>query len=369
MSPVATGIFLLAQQSFNFGRFERFCYISATPIECLTNDDIQCERGSKKSVLYEFWFSVIPFAIVFIIIMLSMFTIISTVIRQKKSSDRWRMSGGSNESILKNILKRCFQKKEQTDCDQTSQAIALQNTTECERTAKQVQMSHLSSGYCVSASNASNASDPHPFDLKKMRASKVVVLNKKLREEDSNKIAESFHSSDDGYDEELQILRTATITQPKVASSRSGTKEDPLKFDLRSVRQSIRRESLVTSNNTEGIPIQKKSLRTLSRSTIKKRGSSKRTTEERAAHQCLFYISTFIFCYIVPVIQQILMYKNEAQPSFALALIGVTTIPLQGFLMTLVYTRPYVRSMKKTHPEYSWLKRFVEVIKSGGDQD
>lgn len=243
-----------------------------------------------------------------------------------------------------------------------------------DQAGKQLRISQVSSGNHVSSlrsSGISNASDPHAFDLKKMRASKVVV-KKELSEEDSRKLAKSINSVDDGYDEELQILRTSqAIAKPKVAPSRSGTQEDPFKFDLRVVRQSIRRESLVTGINTERIPRQSQgtSLRTLHRSQKTKARPPKRSNEEKASLQCLLYISTFIFCYIVPVIQQFVMYYKEDQPPFALTLIGVTTIPLQGFLMALVYTGPYVRSMKESHPEYSWFKRFVEVIKSGGDQD
>lgn len=106
--PIAIGIFLIGKQSFNLDGRERFCYISATPRECLYNDDVQCERGGKMSLSYALWFSIIPFATAFIIILLSMFTIIATVVRRKEGSDRWRISEGSdnsedsnNESILK----------------------------------------------------------------------------------------------------------------------------------------------------------------------------------------------------------------------------------------------------------------------------
>ncbi|GFH57114.1 hypothetical protein CTEN210_13590 [Chaetoceros tenuissimus] len=425
VSSLAIAIFLLAKKSFNLDGRERFCYISATPKECLYNDDIQCERGSKMSLSYALWFSIIPFATVFIIILLSMFTIIiATVVRQKESSDRWCISKGSDdsddsdyESCLMKVLTWCFGKKEQTGSsnheartdnpdidiskapnrplieklDQKYQPKSLPTSSKNEilRTlpttsknerihslvasdAKQVRITQVSSGNHVSSlrsSGRSNASDPHAFDLKKMRASKVVV-KKELTEEDSRKLAKSINSVHDGYDEELQILRTSqAIAKPKIAPSRSGTQEDPFKFDLKVVRQSIRRESLVTRLNEEITPKQGTSLRTLHRSTKKKASRPKKSIEERASLQCLLYISTFIFCYIVPVIQQFVMYNKEDQPIFALALIGVTTIPLQGFLMALVYTGPYVRSIKDSHPEYSWFKRFVEVIKSGGDQD
>lgn len=417
--PLAIGIFLIGKQSFNLDGRERFCYISATPRECLYNDDVQCERGGKMSLSYALWFSIIPFATVVIIILLSMFTIIATVVRRKESSDRWRFSGGSddsddsnNESILMKVLTCCFGKKEQTggsneakednpdngiskapnrpfinklyqnyppktlptaskneqiqSLPSTSKQERIHSSTASDQAAQKVRTSHVSS---LRLSGRSNTSDPHAFDLKKMRASKVVV-KKELSEEDSRKFAKSINSVDDGYDEELQILRTCqAIAKPTVAPSRSGTQEDPFKFDLRVVRQSIRRESLVTNINTERIPRQGTSLRTLHQSTKTKASRPKKSIEERASLQCLLYISTFIFCYIVPVIQQFVMYNKEDQPPFALALIGVTTIPLQGFLMALVYTGPYVRSMKESHPEYSWFKRFVEVIKSGGDQD
>ena len=54
---------------------------------------------------------------------------------------------------------------------------------------------------------------------------------------------------------------------------------------------------------------------------------------------------------------------------FALALLNRVFLPSQGFFLIMVYCRPNVLSLRKNHPEYSPVKAFWLVLKSGGDQD
>ena len=43
--------------------------------------------------------------------------------------------------------------------------------------------------------------------------------------------------------------------------------------------------------------------------------------------------------------------------------------PLQGFFNVFIYCRPHVLAVKRSNPEYSWLKAMYLVVRSGGDNN
>lgn len=343
---VAIGIFLLTHQEFNFAG--KMCYISAKPRECLFNDEIDCERGSKKSRKYALWFSVIPFAIACVVILANMIIIVTKVIKQKMSSDRWRLSAANDDEESKLIkwakLVISFFSKEQ----------------------KQPPVA-------VSSSNLRNKS------RNKSKASSLIVEN-------TSKISEIISSND----EELQILHVASaIAKPKGATSRSGTAADPYAFDLRKVRQSIRIESSslnpkeeVCSSNTN-VKSNKKILGNAGRRSKNKSSiehdeipndsnvndrCNPASDEEKAIAHALLYIGSFFICYIFTLVTRIVKFFRNDEP-FVLALLNRVFLPSQGFFLIMVYCRPNVLSLRKNHPEYSRVKAFWLVLKSGGDQD
>ena len=82
------------------------------------------------------------------------------------------------------------------------------------------------------------------------------------------------------------------------------------------------------------------------------------------------------FCYVLCyVVTWILPYTNQTMEGmkmkvpYALRLTSRFINPGQGILNILVYTRPHVNSLRRAYPEYSWLKAFTIVVKSGGDND
>jgi len=54
---------------------------------------------------------------------------------------------------------------------------------------------------------------------------------------------------------------------------------------------------------------------------------------------------------------------------FALLLLDRIFNPMQGLFNILVYCRPHVSSLRNHNLEYSWLKAFWLIVKSGGDND
>lgn len=61
--------------------------------------------------------------------------------------------------------------------------------------------------------------------------------------------------------------------------------------------------------------------------------------------------------------------RNGKTVPFGLFLTARFFNPLQGVFNILVFSGPFVSSMKRSHPEYSWWKAFCLTVLSGGDNN
>ena len=84
--------------------------------------------------------------------------------------------------------------------------------------------------------------------------------------------------------------------------------------------------------------------------------------------QSMLYVFAFLITWIFPLIQ--VSFRNSTGLGPYLTNIAAKIFnPAQGVINMLVYTRPSILSLRKFHPEYSWWKAFITVVKSGGDND
>lgn len=95
---------------------------------------------------------------------------------------------------------------------------------------------------------------------------------------------------------------------------------------------------------------------------------SKRT--KSVTIQATLYVMSFFLSWIFVCVNTLTTRRGgESRVPFGMRLMGRIFNPLQGFTTILVYTRPHVIALRRTHQEYSWLKAFFIVITSGGDND
>ncbi len=78
--------------------------------------------------------------------------------------------------------------------------------------------------------------------------------------------------------------------------------------------------------------------------------------------QATSYVAVFCLVYFPGMIT-----FTSPNPSDVLILFTMIFYPLGGFLNILVYTRPKVANLRRTHPECSRLRGFWLVIKAGGE--
>ncbi len=142
--------------------------------------------------------------------------------------------------------------------------------------------------------------------------------------------------------------------------ARKVTKQESIsrkyKFRLRSNRE-------LKDHSNEAIPRQKK---------LKKRRrikmSLKKLEKEKAVYdQAIVNILAFFFNWLFPFVNSLL--EKRMGINFYQRLLGRVLLSMQGVLNITVYTRPHIISLRTLHPEYSWLKAFIIVVKSGGDND
>ena len=374
--PISASIFLLIKKSFNFGGIA--CFITAYPRECMYNDDIACERGSEKSREYSLFTGAL-LIVVTLVTFLNMVAIIVKVVKQKKASDRWRISSAeedTNHSLLMRTLYCCcdckvFEKKNNHDDNPIIEpAVSSCPTSNSKRIGENIR-SGLSTNYEKKSPSKHVAFEKDYAKANACDIEEDVQAKASDIEEgkDTKHNCDKSFAEDDSQEEERQILRAATLVEKSNAiTSRSGTKSDPLAFDLRKVRKSIREEREQTLEHIPSDQTYPQVLMAIADSTNSNRGNRHTSDEEKAAIHALLYIGTFFICYISTIVVGFVKTSNEEAP-FWLGFVMRTLQPLQGFLFIMVYCRPNVLSLRKNNPEYSRLKAFWIVLKNGGDQD
>ena len=147
-------------------------------------------------------------------------------------------------------------------------------------------------------------------------------------------------------------------------ASRSGTHQDPLAFNVHQVKKSIRRECMLDHD----APIILSSNVSHEKSLCSSRKSSRRRELDTSIIQCMLYVSSFLLCWIFPLIARIYGITHNSVP-FAIHLLSRVYNPLQGFFFILVYTRPHVKAIQNGNPELNWFQAFAIAFKAGRDND
>lgn len=85
--------------------------------------------------------------------------------------------------------------------------------------------------------------------------------------------------------------------------------------------------------------------------------------------QALLFVLAYIITWSSVSVIAIFHLANYDPPPFIFQVFARISSPSQGFMNLLVYTAPMIKSFRNHHPEYSWMKTLIEVIKSGGDKE
>ena len=91
--------------------------------------------------------------------------------------------------------------------------------------------------------------------------------------------------------------------------------------------------------------------------------NSKRKKRETMT-QASLYILSFIASCVWAYLYGFLVTIGEEVP-FTIILLFSIFYPLGGLFNILVYTRPKLKSVRKRHPNLTWMRCFIEVIKAG----
>ena len=210
------------------------CYISAEPIECLDDIDIECTHGGKDAFFYRKWLGVMIFFLALGLNLINMLLIIHSVLVRVQKSDRWRLQFGTDGTRCGSRLSTCCGKFFKTV------KYSFHSNKDGITSPKSKDSCLLRSGdYCYSAANAplTGHSDPLPsldacLEPVEIRAS--VCYHK---------------TSGIGDDEENEL--SLGVSKPRAPPSRSGTSTSPYEFNASKVRATVKRESVIITESLQ----------------------------------------------------------------------------------------------------------------------
>ena len=83
--------------------------------------------------------------------------------------------------------------------------------------------------------------------------------------------------------------------------------------------------------------------------------------------QAFLYVGLLLLLYSGSVVVFIAYYWKGKDPPAAFSIFNQALFPLRGLLTTVVLTRPFVQTVRKRRPTYSWFRAFWEVLKAGAE--
>ena len=166
----------------------------------------------------------------------------------------------------------------------------------------------------------------------------------------------------------ISIFGVIVITMACVCHKVYKQEETIRKYKFRIPNQS--KENAMTKSETiHSIGNSSSNKKSLTRRVIRemKQLSTQSAKNKAVRNQALLFVLAYLVTWLpIRIVSGFNFTKRK--PPFFLQVIARTTLPLQGFMNFLIYTAPFIKTLRKYHPEYSWLKALIEVIKSGGDR-
>lgn len=350
------------------------CWISATPIECLSDPDIECDRGGKEALLYRQWLGLNVFFLGFCVIFISRMVIVHFVLVQKHKSDRYSLRSGNEVTACGSRMSGCFvcvkscldkvftTVKEHTWCGNRTNKDARANKH------GQVMDGNDNSPSSFDPTTTmllSRSSDPLPT-LQACLAPVKIMANPTFQDttakQDAGKnvcCGEENGQSQNG-------------SKPRAPRSRSGTGTDPYKFNTAKVRAAIKRESLIAVKPPPLASVQATSPLAVKVEDGNEDGdnsnSPNNSVEREVIVQALLCTGCFFLTYIFSVTARMIQMQGK-EVSFAVLFLARFFQLLQGFFNIMVYMRPHIVSLRRNNPAYSWFKSVTIVFKAGGDND
>ncbi|GFH50385.1 hypothetical protein CTEN210_06861 [Chaetoceros tenuissimus] len=332
---IATAIFLAAKRQYAPLGNQHVCWIGVYPQGCLGNPDVDCERGSLKTPLYAKAVAIIPFFITYFAALVITIIMLFTIVKQKRRADRWRMRERKESHFCRGFF-TCI--------------LGLLGPKQNEQT-----------------SDSSRKIDPNA-KLPSAKFAKMANSLKQITTPNSKSLESTSDKTSSFVPPDVE-----SNTAAQVSKSRSGTKKDPLAFDVHKVKKKIRRESCLAKDapiflsNRSIVQKKDQPLRRKTSSTGRDSSIVQDNTSS-ATQQCVLYVSSFLLCWIFSATSRIYGIMGRSAP-FPVLLLARIFAPLQGIFFILVYSRPHVRSLRTRNPELSWFQAFMIAFKAGGDND
>ncbi len=310
----AGSIFLLSRGYFNF--VGNMCWVGPSPIDCITNIDVECLRGDENAYKWRWILLGYSLYAAWAVVIITMILIVLMVVMQRRRSERWASGGKGRESVTSSrsrssIAKNIGSGNVNITTDKLKSSIKhhaiVGNDSKSQPADAGIKLTD-------SSRSLNNCKDPLVFNLKAMRA-KTKRQSLIMRTPENNE--SSVHNTyDDPHPFDVKTARAAQRSSIRLSTQKLALSEF---IDNRSEQHSLHSsfgrisfelpaiETVSESPNHQSASRSKRrSLRRLRRrssdESSQKRGVSLDDASREVKIQALLYILSFVICWIFPVI-------------------------------------------------------------------
>ncbi len=177
-----------------------------------------------------------------------------------------------------------------------------------------------------------------------------------------------------------RALTTDSDSRPHLGARATNS---PKELQLQSVRNSttkaVSESELFVDDDESSVSTIEPVARVLSASSeVREGANSKEIEAARLARlyrketmlQAFLYVGAFIFSFFPTWMFIVCLLSGFSYESMLLSVLEIYVgicYPIQGLLNIYVYTRPFVNSLRRRHPQCSWLHAFFLVFSAGGE--
>mmetsp|Transcript_14667 Transcript_14667/g.21908 ORF Transcript_14667/g.21908 Transcript_14667/m.21908 type:complete len:449 (-) Transcript_14667:588-1934(-) len=306
-------LYLLINRDFN--NIGNACWIGPSPIDCITDVDVECVRGNDA---YDkrYIFMVYAVYLVWFVIIVTMTSILHKVVRQRRSADRWA-TGSTVEN--RNLCQSLFHKSLKLFTGRARDSSQKIAEVELKPTPNDDNVSNLRSPSRSSFHIVQGQEDPLAFNLRAMRArTKRSLIVKK---EDAASIDGEVRSlQSDPHPFDVKTARYSFSKGRNLSRSQHNIRPAPL-LDLDEESQS--EHNITISETSELRSKKRRSTETIGDDSIASekrnsvsfacedassgptmRGHSLGNAQHVIATQALLYICSFFLCFVWAIVMR-----------------------------------------------------------------
>lgn len=322
--PFLAHIYALAKKEINSSRYGSLCMIAPSPFGCWLNDS--CERGENavRTLLFS---HNIPLIVTFLLILISLTSLTHYVYMGERLFAPSSIKNGTSSKTRK--------ERSEGEVSKTSKFLP----TNVQLLGRKAKVSSLTKSKDGQHESVNTLSFPIKLD--------GLTIEEKCKQELGEECKQEVEGEIDHIPQEEGIVVSYTKNETPQAQNIASQQQEE--------------SNNVNDENTGSCDDDKEN-----DTTKAKQREFQYTVTKQSFQQSSLYILGFLLSYTTVVVE--IFFGLAKVPSSEWTFF-VTSLfmPATGFFNILIYTRPKVALLKRSHPKTFWIQRFIVVVFCGGE--